>query len=83
MVLNKKTNGWLVMDIGDRVNGTDESYMVTTAPNCPGPCTRSIFVLKRVDETDIFGSDAVIKYGQKVRFEANSYLFRKPLWLNS
>ena len=32
---------------------------------------------------DIFGSDELIRYGQKLRIEANPYLFRKKLVLSS
>ena len=32
---------------------------------------------------DIFGSDDIIRYGQKLRIEINPYLFRKPLYLSS
>jgi hypothetical protein len=41
--------------------------------------TRSVFKLVRVEESDLFGSDDYFRYGQKVRIEANQYLFRKKL----
>ena len=31
----------------------------------------------------MFGSDDIIRYGQKVRIESNPYLFKKPLFLSS
>ena len=45
--------------------------------------TRSVFRLARVDDLDMFGSDEYVRYGQKVRVEANQYLFRKRLSLIS
>lgn len=71
------------MDIGDRVQNVEEGYSVTTTNEGqnPGPMTRSIYNLVRVDQTDMFGSDEYIRYGQKVRINANQYLFRKKLSL--
>ena len=45
--------------------------------------TRSIYKLCRVEDMDMFGSDEFIRYGQKVRIQANEYLFRKTLSLCS
>lgn len=56
--------------------------MTTTKVN-PGPVARSIFILKRVDKVDLYGSDDVIRYGQKLRLEASPHAFRKPLYLSS
>lgn len=81
--MNKKTNGYLVMDIGDRASGLDEAYMVTTTAQPPGPITRSVFVIKKEEPMDVYGSDNIIRYGQKVKIESNPYLFRKPLYLSS
>lgn len=81
--MNKKTNGYLAMDIGDKVNNLDEAFMVTTTPQDIGPVTRSVFVLKKEEPMDVFGSDNIIRYGQKIRIEANPYLYRKPLYLSS
>ena len=73
------------MDIGDKVPNVDESYMITSTSRGqnPGPMTRSVYSLQRVDQMDMFGSDQYLRYGQKVRLEANSYLFRKRLSLSS
>ena len=30
MLSNKQTQGWLVLDVDDRIKQTDEAYMVTT-----------------------------------------------------
>jgi len=47
------------MDIGTRVPNVDEGYTVTSTGvgQNPGPMTRSVFRLTRVDDYDIFGSD--------------------------
>jgi hypothetical protein len=71
------------MDIGTRASGLEESYQVTTTPQNPGPITRSVFVLKREEKVDLFGSDDIIRYGQKIKIESNPHLFRKPLYLSS
>lgn len=73
------------MDIGDKVPNVEESYMITSTSRGqnPGPMTRSVFSIARVDKVDMFGSDQYVRYGQKLRIEANSYLFRKKLSLSS
>ena len=71
------------MDIGSRSSTLEESYSVTTTPTQPGPITRSVFVLKKLEAFDMFGSDNIIRYGQKLKIEANPYLFKKPLYLSS
>jgi hypothetical protein len=77
----------MVMDIGDRVPNleTGEGYNVssTSKGQNPGPMTRSVYNLKRVDKFDMFGSDEFMRYGQKVRLAANPYLFKKSLCLAS
>lgn len=75
----------MVMDIGARCNNVAEGYRVTSTGEGqnPGPMTRSVFNLKRVDDVDIFGSDEFIRYGQKVKLLSNQYLFRKQLALQS
>lgn len=83
MVTNKKTKGNVVVDIGDKVAGLDETYMGTTSAQSQEPITRSVFVIKKTEEMDIFGNDGIIRYGQKIRIETNPYLFRKTLYLNS
>ena len=81
--MNKKTNGHLVIDIGDKVNGVEESYVTTTNTQNVGPITRSVFVIKKTAEADIFGNDGIVRYGQKIYIETNRHLFRKTLWLSS
>jgi hypothetical protein len=63
LITNKKTRGYLVGDIATKTLGLDEAYQPTCTPQHPGPVTRSIFVLKKVDKVDMFGSDDIIRYG--------------------
>jgi len=85
MIQNAQTEGWLVMDIGDRVPNVEESYNITSTSRGqnPGPMTRSIFQLCRVDQVDMFGDDEFLRFGQKVRILSNSHLSRKQLSLVS
>lgn len=84
MFKNKKTNGWLAMNANDKLPGTEERYMcTTTADEGIGPANRAVFKITRVEESDIFGSDDIVRYGQKIRIESNPYAFRKSLVLSS
>ena len=83
LITNKKTQGYMVADIGARALGADEAFQPTVTPNHPGPITRSMFVISKVEKADMFGSDNIIRYGQKVKIEVNPYLYRKQLWLSS
>jgi hypothetical protein len=83
MLKNKKTEGFLVFNTSDKQVGLPESYILTTTKVNPGPVARSIFVLKRAEKFDIFGSDDIIRYGQKLKIEANPHAFRRPLYLSS
>jgi hypothetical protein len=69
MIQSAQTEGWLVVDVGDKVPNVNLSYSVTSTGKGqnPGPMTRSIFKLMRQDGEDVFGHDECIKYGQKVR----------------
>lgn len=78
MLLNRRTNGFLVTDIGDRIPYPDEAYAVTTNNRGIGPITRSVFVVSRVDEDDGF-TDSVVHYGQKIRVQSNRYIFPKTV----
>lgn len=71
------------MDVGDKAAAQDEAFMVTTTPRHPGPITRSVFLIKKEEPADVFGSDNIIRYGQKIRIELNPYMYKKPLWLSS
>ena len=67
MLQNANTEGWMVMDIGDRVPNLEsvEGYNVssTSKGQNPGPMTRSVYNLKRVENIDMFGSDEFMRYG--------------------
>ena len=82
MLQNKKTNGFLVIDIGNKIVCNEEEYSVTATPNNIGPITRSVFVIERVSEKDGF-TDDLIHYGQQIRFRSNDLLFDKLLYLRS
>ena len=66
IISNKKTQGYLVVDMGTKALGVDEAYIPTVTTNYPGPITRSVFVISKVEQADMFGSDNIIRYGQKV-----------------
>ena len=42
-----------------------------------------MFVIKRAEKVDIFGSDDIISYGQKVKIECSPHAYRKKLYLSS
>jgi hypothetical protein len=73
------------MDTGDKVPNVEEAYNITSTSRGqnPGPMTRSIFQLARVDAVDMFGSDEFLRFGQKVRILSNQHLTRKQLSLAS
>ena len=85
MVQNANTEGWLVVDIGDKVPNVPESYTITSTGRGqnPGPMTRSVFQLVKAEEIDIFGADEFIRYGQKVRIQSNPYIYARGLSLCS
>lgn len=82
MVLNKKTEGYLVFDLGDKITTHDEAYASTTSTKAKTPSARNIFVLTRAEDGDDFDDD-VIHYGQKIRIQANKYITGKNLYLHS
>lgn len=65
MIQNQNTKGWLVLDIGDVIPNVPEAYQVTSTGEGqnPGPMTRSVYKLARVDDADMFGNDEFIRYG--------------------
>ena len=83
MMKNKKTDGWLVFNTADRMPGVEECYMLTTTNDAPGPVKRSVFSIVKAEKQDIFGSDDIIRYGQKVKLVSNPYAFKKDLVLAS
>ena len=84
MLKNKKTNGWLALNTADKCPGTEERYMLTTTSDQGvGPINRAVFRIVRVEEQDMFGSDNIVRYGQKIRIESNPYAFKKSLYCSS
>lgn len=83
MMRNKAVEGHLVADTGVKQNNIDESYRINTSKIQKGPITRNVFVIKRVEKADIFGCDDVIRFGQKVKIEANEWLHKKVLRIGS
>lgn len=84
MLKNKKTNGWLALNTNDRCPGAEEKYVLTTTSEEQiGPANRAVFKIVRVEDMDIFGSDDIVRYGQKIRIESNPYAFRKTLACSS
>ena len=84
MLRCKKTNGFLALNTNDKCPGPEERYMCTTSTaEGLGPVNRAVFSIVRVEDMDIFGSDNIVRYGQKIRIESNPYAFRKPLVLSS
>ena len=56
MIQNAKTEGYVVMDIGERVQNVEEGYTVssTSAGQNPGPMTRSVYKLCKDSSADLF-----------------------------
>lgn len=81
MLKNKQTNGVLVFDSGDRITSHDEAYACTTSPKDVGPCARSAVILQKAEDDG--APDNVVRYGQKIRFEATTYFLGKKLYLHS
>mgnify|MGYP001563586412 CR=1 FL=1 len=48
MLFNKKTNGFLVFDMSDRITSHDEAYACTTTNKDIGPCARSVLIITKV-----------------------------------
>lgn len=45
MIQNAQTEGWLTIDVGDKVPNVEEAYTVTSTSRGqnPGPMTRSVY----------------------------------------
>jgi hypothetical protein len=78
MLHNMKTNGFLVVDTGDRIDATYEAYAVTTNNQTQGPIARSVFLIKRADPKDGYADD-LVHFGQKVIIQTNPYIFPKTV----
>lgn len=83
MLRSKKVGGCLAADLGVRQNNIDESYRLNTSKATQGPVTRNVFQVMRVEKADIFGSDNVIRFGQKVKIQASEHLYKKCLMVGS
>ena len=83
MLLNKMTSGFLVFDMSDRITAHDEAYACTSSGKDVGPCARSVFIIQKVKEEGAPPSDDIIRYGEKIRFESNPYIYNKKLYLHS
>ena len=83
MMLNKKTEGYLVFDMDDKIITHDEAYANTTSKKATTPCARNIFVLSKAEDTEEDYDDEVIRYGQKIRIMCNKYITGKNLYLHS
>jgi hypothetical protein len=81
MMLNKKTEGFMVFDMGDKIITHDEAYANTTSKNSKTASARNIFVLERAEDDD--HDDKIIRYGQKIRIQANKFMTGKNLYLHS
>lgn len=67
--------------MSDKITSHDEAYAATTTDKDIGPCARSVFVLTRAEDDG--NSDNVIRFGQKIKFESNPYIYSKKLYLHS
>lgn len=83
MILNKKTEGYLVFDMGDKIITHDEAYANTTSKQASAPSARNIFVLNKAEDDPDEYSDEIIRYGQKIRIQANKFMTGKNLYLHS
>jgi hypothetical protein len=83
MMLSSATSGFLAVDVGSSQNGVRDSCKLSTAACRQGPSGRNVFGIKKVDKVDIFGADDIVRFGQKVRIEANPHLYKKTLVLGS
>jgi hypothetical protein len=65
--------------MSDRITSHDEAYACTSTDKDIGPCARSVFVVKKSEQN----GDKLIRYGEKVRFESNPYIYNKTIYLHS
>lgn len=61
MMMNKRTNGFMVCDIGDAIISPDEAYACTTTTKSTPPCGRSIMYIMKVKEDE---GDEIVHYGE-------------------
>lgn len=82
MCLNKKTEGYLVFDMGDNIITHDEAYANTTSKKANVPSARNIFVLSKAEKDEEYVDD-IIRYGDKIRIQANKFMTGKDFYLHS
>ena len=82
LLQNCLTDGILVCDMSDRVNGCDEAYMVTSTTQKLGAVARSVYSIERANAKSA-SMDPKVRYGDEVRIRANTYICGKDLYLHS
>ena len=60
MLMCKKTNGTLVIDMGEKIVLGDEAYACTTTAKPMGPCARSVVSVEAATEPS---ADGFVRYG--------------------
>ena len=80
MLMCKKTNGTLVIDLGEKIVSVEEAYACTTTKNAIGPCARSVL---SVEPTGDAPADGMIRYGDQVRLVSTPQIFHKKMYLFS
>jgi hypothetical protein len=80
--LNKKTEGYLVFDMGDKISTHDEAYATTTSKKASTASARNIFVIQKGDDDEDY-PDELVRYGQRIRLQANKFMTGKNLYLHS
>lgn len=83
MLRNKKVNGHLAVDLSQKQDGVEGASRLSISTNNQGPVTRAVFGIERVEKADQFGSDNLVRFGQKVRIVANPHCHNKRLTLGS
>lgn len=68
--------------MGDKIITHDEAYANTSSSKANVPSARNIFVLNKVEGEDDY-TDDIIRYGQKIRIQANKFMTGKNLYLHS
>lgn len=89
MLQNKKTEGFMVIDIDDKNLNYDAAFAVTTNPLINFPCARSLFKMEKyTDKKQIKphvtqNEPSVICYGDKIVFVSFPAMYKNPLYLFS
>lgn len=89
MLKNRKTNGFMVIDIDDKNLNYNAAFAVTTSPLMNFPCPRSLFKMEKyIDKKQIKpqiteNKPSVVCYGDKIVFIAYPAMYKNPLYLFS